>query len=51
MFRKVGAKRGTGGEDGGEEGEERTRNFVSRLYLHKIVVVDAFEDNEMKLNK
>lgn len=49
MFRKVGAKRDGGG--GGEEREERTRNFVSRLYLHKIVVVDAFEDNEMKLNK
>lgn len=26
-------------------------NFVSRLYLHKIVVPDASEDNEMKLNK
>lgn len=26
-------------------------NFVSRLYLHKIVVSNASEDNEMKLNK
>lgn len=34
-----------------QESERGWGNFVSRLYLHKILVPDASEDNEMKLNK
>jgi NhaP-type Na+/H+ or K+/H+ antiporter len=34
---------------GGERGKGETSS--PQLYLHKIVVADASEDNEMKLNK
>lgn len=48
MFRKARAKEGMKRVGRGEVGRETSS---LRLYLHKIVVVDAFEDNEMKLNK